>query len=175
MSQLETPSSSLTLTLYAHAHARAIPHVHTSTRPHATFYENANLSCTHSAHPCHLQHAAFITFCTTPPLSLLGLLLAELVNPAASTQAAFDCTTIANMGLRAKVLTHTRCHMHDVTKAIECGVDGVNLYMATSSVLSQHSHGKGIDAVIEIAAEVIEFVKSHGVEVRFSCTFSTAC
>ena len=36
-------------------------------------------------------------------------------------------------------------------------------YMATSSVLSQHSHGKGIDAVIEIAAEVIEFVKSHGV------------
>lgn len=65
--------------------------------------------------------------------------------------------------------------MHDVTKAIECGVDGVNLYMATSSVLSQHSHGKGIDAVIEIAAEVIEFVKSHGVEVRFSCTFSAAC
>jgi len=102
-------------------------------------------------------------------LDRIGVEYIELVNPAASTQAAFDCTTIANMGLRAKVLTHTRCHMHDVTKAIECGVDGVNLYMATSSVLSQHSHGKGIDAVIEIAAEVIEFVKSHGVEVRFSC------
>lgn len=49
----------------------------------------------------------------------------ELVNPAASTQAAFDCKTIASMGLNAKVLTHTRCHMHDVTAAIECGVDGV--------------------------------------------------
>lgn len=102
-------------------------------------------------------------------LDRIGVDYIELVNPAASTQAAFDCQTIANMGLEAKVLTHTRCHMHDVTKAIECGVDGVNLYMATSSVLSQHSHGKGIDAVIEIAAEVIEFVKSHGVEVRFSC------
>ena len=76
------------------------------------------------------------------------------------------------MGLAAKVLTHTRCHMHDVSKAIECGVDGVNLYMATSSVLSQHSHGKGIDAVIEIASEVIEYVKSHGVEAGDNTTAS---
>jgi len=33
----------------------------------------------------------------------------------------------------------------------------------------KHSHGKGIDAVVEVASEVIEYVKSKGVEIRFSC------
>jgi len=41
--------------------------------------------------------------------------------------------------------------------------------MATSPLLAKHSHGKGIDEVIAVASEVIEYVKSHGMEVRFSC------
>ena len=121
----------------------------------------------------------------------------ELVNPAASLQAVRDCEAIARLGLRSKILTHTRCNMSDVKTAVGTGVQvccarfvlrmcvcgcltvrrsrpmsnaqGVNLYMATSSILSKHSHGKGIDAVIDIASEVIKYVKSHGLEVRFSC------
>jgi homocitrate synthase len=68
-------------------------------------------------------------------------ILAELVNPAASAQAAFDCKTIAEMGLNAKVLAHTRCNMGDVQTALDAGVDGVNLYMcvhALSIVRVQH-------------------------------------
>lgn len=45
----------------------------------------------------------------------------------------------------------------------------MNIYMATSKVLREHSHGKGIDAIVETAAEVIGYVKKHGLEVRFSC------
>jgi hypothetical protein len=33
--------------------------------------------------------------------------------------------------------------MHDVKIACDTGVDGLNVYMATSAILSQHSHGKG--------------------------------
>lgn len=73
-------------------------------------------------------------------------------------QAAEDCRLIATMDLKAKILTHTRCHMHDVKIAVDTGVDGVNLYMATSAVLREHSHGKGIEAVIEVAREVIRSV-----------------
>eukprot|EP00123_Amoebidium_parasiticum_P013549 comp22021_c0_seq1/m.31923 comp22021_c0_seq1/g.31923 ORF comp22021_c0_seq1/g.31923 comp22021_c0_seq1/m.31923 type:complete len:576 (-) comp22021_c0_seq1:593-2320(-) len=102
-------------------------------------------------------------------LDKLGVDYIEVVNPAASLQAVKDCEAIARLNLNAKVLTHTRCHMHDVKTAVETGVDGVNVYMATSKILREHSHGKGIDAVIESAKEVISYVKKHGLEVRFSC------
>ena len=102
-------------------------------------------------------------------LDQIGVDYIEMVNPAASTQAVRDCEEVAKLGLRSKILTHTRCHMHDVKIAVDTGVQGVNLYMATSAALREHSHGKGIDAIIEIASEVIDYVKKHGLEVRFSC------
>lgn len=94
---------------------------------------------------------------------------AKSLTSATLLQAADECRRVADMGLTSKVLTHTRCHMHDVRIAVDSGVDGVNVYMATSAVLRKHSHGKGIDAVIEIASEVIEYIKAAGLQVRFSC------
>jgi len=91
------------------------------------------------------------------------------VNPLASKQSAKDCEDIAKLGLRAKVVTHVRCHPADVKAAIECGVDGVNMYMATSKTLRQYSHGKDIQNIIETARTVIEYCRKHRVECRFSC------
>eukprot|EP01125_Pyxidicula_operculata_P022708 TRINITY_DN9518_c0_g1_i1.p1 TRINITY_DN9518_c0_g1~~TRINITY_DN9518_c0_g1_i1.p1 ORF type:complete len:558 (-),score=142.81 TRINITY_DN9518_c0_g1_i1:90-1763(-) len=103
-------------------------------------------------------------------LDRLGVDYIELVNPVASEQAFLDCQKISSLNLKkAKVLTHVRCHMTDVTAAVKSGVNGVNVYMATSPMLRQYSHGKGIDAVVEAAREVIEYVKRHGKEIRFSC------
>lgn len=48
------------------------------------------------------------------------------------------------------------------------GVDGVDVVIGTSSFLREHSHGKDIPYIIKTAVEVIEFVKSKGIEVRFS-------
>ena len=48
------------------------------------------------------------------------------------------------------------------------GVDGVDIVIGTSSFLRKYSHGKDITYIIKSAVEVIEFVKSKGIEVRFS-------
>ncbi|KAL9481075.1 hypothetical protein ACSS6W_005861 [Trichoderma asperelloides] len=58
--------------------------------------------------------------------------------------------------------------MEDAKKAVECGVDGVDLVIGTSSFLQKYSHGKSIEMIQKTALEVIEYVKSQGVEVRFS-------
>src|SRR4029453_10208422 len=79
-----------------------------------------------------------------------------------------DCKTIAGLGLKTKILTHTRCHMADARKAIATGVAGVDILFGTSSSLREFSHGKSIDQIIESAREVIEFIKASGCEVRFS-------
>ncbi|GFP58592.1 homocitrate synthase, mitochondrial [Trichoderma asperellum] len=84
--------------------------------------------------------------------------------------AFFDTETKIRMQCQGstKVLTHVRCNMEDAKKAVECGVDGVDLVIGTSSFLQKYSHGKSIEMIQKTALEVIEYVKSQGVEVRFS-------
>jgi len=102
-------------------------------------------------------------------LDKMGLDYIELVNPIASTKAFNDVKTITDLGLNSKIAVHTRCAIQDVQAAVDSGADAVNIYMATSEALRKHSHGKGIDSVIEMAQGVIELALKHDLEVRFSC------
>ncbi|KAI0297233.1 hypothetical protein B0F90DRAFT_1740314 [Multifurca ochricompacta] len=78
------------------------------------------------------------------------------------------------LGLNAKILTHIRCHMDDARIAIETGVDGVDVVIGTSSFLREFSHGKDMTYITKTAIEVINFVKSKGIEVRFSTEIPSA-
>ncbi|KAI8848894.1 hypothetical protein BC829DRAFT_362307 [Chytridium lagenaria] len=97
-----------------------------------------------------------------------GVEYIEITSPAASAQSLADCKTICQLGLKAKILTHVRCHMDDARIAVETGVDGLDVVIGTSSYLREFSHGKDIDYIIKQATEVITFIKSKGLEVRFS-------
>ncbi len=101
-------------------------------------------------------------------LDAFGVEYLELTSPAASPQSRIDIERIASLGLRAKILTHVRCHMDDAKMAVDTGVDGIDVVFGTSSFLREFSHGKDIQYIIESAQEVIAFVKSCGLEVRFS-------
>jgi homocitrate synthase len=102
-------------------------------------------------------------------LDAFGVEYVELTSPAASPQSRADLAAIARLGLRAKVLTHIRCHPDDARLAIECGAQGVNMLFATSQILRRHSHGRSIAAIIDEAQSVIADVARHDVEIRFSC------
>ncbi|ELU40173.1 homocitrate synthase [Rhizoctonia solani AG-1 IA] len=101
-------------------------------------------------------------------LDAFGVDYIELTSPAASEQSRLDCEAICKLGLKAKILTHIRCHMDDARIAVETGVDGVDVVIGTSSFLREFSHGKDMTYITKTAIEVINFVKSKGIEVRFS-------
>ncbi len=101
-------------------------------------------------------------------LDAFGVEYIELTSPAASPQSYEDCKTIAGLGLRTKVLTHTRCTMEDAKLAVSTGVDGIDVLFGTSSVLRQFSHGKTIPEIIRLAKDVVTYIKDQGFEVRFS-------
>ncbi|KAM5379231.1 hypothetical protein ACJA88_005791 [Fusarium oxysporum] len=101
-------------------------------------------------------------------LSDFGVDYIELTSPVSSQASYDDCKHICSLGLKAKILTHVRCNMDDAKRAVECGVDGVDLVIGTSSFLREYSHGKSMEMIQKTAIEVIEYVKSQGVEVRFS-------
>ena len=97
-----------------------------------------------------------------------GVECIELTSPLASPQSFEDARVIANLGLNAKTLTHTRCRIEDAKIAVDTGVNGVDVVIGTSSILRNFSHGKGIDEIIEMALTVVTYLREQGVEVRFS-------
>ncbi len=101
-------------------------------------------------------------------LDAFGIEYIELTTPMASPESRKTCEDIANLGLNAKILTHTRAHLEDARIAVECGVYGVDILFGTSSELRQFSHGRDLAQIIKQSTEVIEFIKSQGCNVRFS-------
>ncbi len=97
-----------------------------------------------------------------------GVEYIELTSPAASPTSRDDCTTIAKLGLRTKVLTHIRCAMEDAKLAKSTGVQGIDVVMGTSSMLREFSHGKDIPTIIRMAKDVVTYIRDQGLEVRFS-------
>jgi len=59
--------------------------------------------------------------------------------------------------------------MRDAKLAVETGVDGLDVVIGTSSFLREHSHGKDMAYIEKTAIEVIEYIKSKGLEVRCEC------
>lgn len=55
----------------------------------------------------------------------LGVDYIELTSPAASEASYEDCKAICQLGLKAKILTHVRCHMDDAKLAVETGYEPV--------------------------------------------------
>jgi homocitrate synthase len=103
-------------------------------------------------------------------LDEFGVEYIELTSPAASPQSLADAKLIARRGLRAKVLTHIRCHLDDAKLALDTGVQGIDLVIGTSSYLRQFSHGLAMEQVIARSVEVLTWIREQApqVELRFS-------
>jgi homocitrate synthase len=103
-------------------------------------------------------------------LDAFGVEYLELTSPQASPGSLADLRAIAGLGLRARILTHIRCHRDDAQVALDAGVDGIDVVIGTSSRLRQFSHGKSIDEIIDLAAEVLPWIRRQApnVELRFS-------
>ncbi len=116
------------------------------------------------------------TFTTTQKLEIAVLLdafgveMIEMTSPCASPQSEADIRAIVNAGLRARILTHIRCSRDDAMRALDTGVHGLDIVIGTSPQLMQHSHGKNIRQIIDLAAEVMSEIRRQapGIILRFS-------
>ena len=101
-------------------------------------------------------------------LDQFGVEYMELSTPIASPQSANAIRAIADMPRSFKLLTHIRANLDDAKLAVDCGVDGADVYIGTSNYMREYSHGKSLDQVIDIGQKVIAFLKANEVETRFS-------
>lgn len=93
----------------------------------------------------------------------------EVTSPCASEQSRKDCEAICKQQLHAKILTHIKCNMEDAKTAVDTGVDGVDIVIGASKYLKHSGFGnKDMSYIAKNAIDVIEFIKSKGIEIRFS-------
>lgn len=101
-------------------------------------------------------------------LDAFGVEYLELTTPAASPQSEADLRAVAAMPRRFRLLTHIRARMDEAKLAVDCGVDGVDIYIGTSAYMRQYSHGKSLQEIIALSAEIVDYLKGQGIETRFS-------
>src|SRR5437764_15282512 len=93
-------------------------------------------------------------------LDEFGVEYLELTSPCASPQSEADLRTVAALPLRAKVLTHVRCHLDDARIATDTGPDGIDVLLGTSSAMRDFAHGKSVDEIIDAGTEVVRYIQS---------------
>lgn len=116
------------------------------------------------------------TFNTAQKLEIAAMLddfgveMLEMTSPSASPQSEADIRAVANAGLNARILTHIRCNRDDAARALDTGVHGLDIVIGTSPQLMQHSHGKNIWQIIDLAAEVMSYIRQQQPDIilRFS-------
>jgi homocitrate synthase len=116
------------------------------------------------------------TFSTAQKIEIAGMLddfgveMIEMTSPCASPQSDADIRTIVGLGLNAHILTHVRCAREDALRALDTGAAGIDIVIGTSPQLMEHSHGKSIRQIIDLAADVLTFVREQAPDIilRFS-------
>ena len=103
-------------------------------------------------------------------LDAFGVEMIEMTSPLASPQSEADIRAIVGEKFNARILTHIRCHKEDALRALDTGVGGLDVVIGTSPKLMEHSHGKSIRQIIDLAAEVLSFIRQQAPDIilRFS-------
>jgi homocitrate synthase len=103
-------------------------------------------------------------------LDEFGVEYIEVTSPRASPLSRADCARLVRRGLRAKIMTNIRLNREDALYALDTGVRALNTFIGASSYSRAFGHGKSVEEIIDLAAEVLTYIHDQApeVELRFS-------
>jgi methanogen homocitrate synthase len=101
-------------------------------------------------------------------LDTIGIEVIEAGFPIVSENEKKCVTAIAKMGLDARICCLSRARKEDVDAAVECGVDMVSIFIATSDLHIRHKYHRPREEVLESALLMVDYAHDHGVQVRFA-------
>ena len=93
--------------------------------------------------------------------------------PIVSNQEKKAVKSIANQGLDAQIISLARTKKEDIDAAIDCDVDGVISFMATSDLHLEHKLHLSREQALNVCMTSIEYAKDHGLFVAFSAEDAT--
>jgi len=106
-------------------------------------------------------------------LDELGIHQIESGFPVVSKQEKISVKAIADEGLNAEILALCRTKKEDIDVAIDCDVDGVITFMATSDLHLKHKLRLTREEALNVCMNSIEYAKDHGLFLAFSAEDAT--
>src|SRR6476659_715746 len=106
-------------------------------------------------------------------LSELGVDTIEAGFPVVSDGEKEGTKNIVKQKLDTEVCALARTVQSDIDSAIDCGVDYVHTFIATSDIHMQFKLKMSRQQVLEKALWAVEYAKSHGLKVEFSAEDAT--
>jgi len=106
-------------------------------------------------------------------LSDLGVDVIEAGFPVTSSGERDAVRTIVQQKLASRICGLARCSRKDIDAALDCGLDYIHTFIATSDCHLQHKLRMSREEVKAKAVEAIEYAKAHGATVEFSCEDAT--
>ncbi|MCQ1535170.1 2-isopropylmalate synthase [Methanosarcina sp. KYL-1] len=101
-------------------------------------------------------------------LDEMGVSVIEAGSAITSSGERESIKAVANAGLDAEICSYCRIVKMDVDHALECDVDSIHLVAPVSDLHIRTKIKKDRDAVRQIAVEVTEYAKDHGLIVELS-------
>jgi 2-isopropylmalate synthase len=106
-------------------------------------------------------------------LSDLGVDVIEAGFPITSTGEREAIRKIVALNLKARVCGLARSTKADIDSVLDCGLDYVHTFIATSDIHLKHKLKMTREQVLAKAVETVEYAKSHGLTVEMSCEDGT--
>jgi len=106
-------------------------------------------------------------------LDRLGVDIIEAGFPITSKGEIEAIKRIAAEGLSAKLCVLARCSREDIDAALNCDVDYIHLFIATSDLHLKYKLKLTREEALNKAIESIEYAKSHGLYIEFSAEDAT--
>jgi len=101
-------------------------------------------------------------------LDEFGVHMIEAGCPSVSKGVKAAVKSIAEQGLKAEVLAHVRANEQDINEAIDCDVDRVAIFLATSDIHLEYKLKKTREQVLDMIETSVRHAFNHGLKVRFT-------
>lgn len=106
-------------------------------------------------------------------LDEIGIEVVEAGFPVVSAAEKNAVKEVCDLGLNAKISALSRSVKGDVDAALDCGVDMISIFIATSELHLKHKLHMSCPEAIRCALNTVEYAKDHGLIVRFSAEDAT--
>src|ERR1044072_8375503 len=106
-------------------------------------------------------------------LSELGVDTIEAGFPVVSDGEKEGVKNIVKENLNTEICVLARTIKSDIDSAIDCGVNYVHTFIATSDIHMQYKLKMSREQVLEKALRAVEYAKTHGLKVEFSAENAT--
>jgi len=107
-------------------------------------------------------------------LDKLGVDIIEAGMPVVSEGDYQACKEISKLGLNAEIIGLARINREDINKVIECDMDAIHVFIATSELHMREKLKMTREDVLEAITREIEYAKAHfGKNIEFSAEDAT--